>query len=83
MTNVTLLTPVQEPIYKLIISIFRPILFAAHLLVWPSYGDNSTTCDTISPMIYIPPDRVYEVCASSLIREASILLSEIINVEER
>jgi hypothetical protein len=48
MTDLTLQTPAQEPIYKLIVSIFWAYLVWAHLLVWPSYGDNSFTaqlCD--------------------------------------
>jgi hypothetical protein len=36
MADFTLLTSAQEPIYMLIVS----ILFAAHLLIWPSYGNN-------------------------------------------
>jgi hypothetical protein len=30
---------------------FGPILFAAHLLVWPSYGNNNTPGQQVSPLV--------------------------------
>jgi hypothetical protein len=41
MADSALQMPAQEPIHKLIVFIFWAILFAAHLLVQPNYGDNT------------------------------------------
>jgi hypothetical protein len=41
MADLTLLAPAQEPIHKWNVSIFWAYLVRGHLLVWPSYGDNT------------------------------------------
>jgi hypothetical protein len=51
MADSAIQTPAQEPIRKLTYSSFGPILFTAHLLVQPNYGDN--TCPLVSAIIIL------------------------------
>jgi hypothetical protein len=47
---------------------FRPILFVAHLLVWPSYGDN--TCPLVSTIIILKPPFSSFCCLASSISKS-------------
>jgi hypothetical protein len=51
MADLALQMPAWEPIWKLITFIFSAILFAAHLLVQPNYGNNMTAFYESNPLV--------------------------------